>query len=154
MNPQMDVQPSRRRVHPRSQGVPISEYPPDGSNKVCLKCGLVFPVHRLKRYRDTHPTLKLDLIRYICMDCINNLHPDDLKRVLKPVTRRKKVYKRKIPNPRALDAAPDLRAARTRSVSEILAVHREALEDDPNRLSTEFILSLTANHTPDDLSDD
>lgn len=64
------------------------------------------------------------------------------------------MYKRKIPNPRALDAAPDLRAARTRSVSEILAVHREALEDDPNRLSTEFILSLTANHTPDDLSDD
>lgn len=126
---------------PRS-GVSITEQSPDASHKVCLKCGLVYPKHRLQRYQFIPPGLHREITRYVCLDCVKTMSPGELLRIV-PNRRRKLVRgAAAVVNPAAMQGRDRIRETKGSGAPEILAAHHEVLKDDPERLSTAFILAL------------
>jgi hypothetical protein len=69
--------------------VPITELPPDVSHKVCLKCGLVYPKHRLLKYRYLPPGLHREVTRYVCRECFARMPAAERRQVVVPAGRRK-----------------------------------------------------------------
>lgn len=123
-------------------GVPITKQPPGPDHRVCLKCELVFPKHRLLRYRYIPPGLHREVTRYVCPDCVNKMTAGERLRVV-PSRRRKLVRgAAAITNPAAMQGRERIRETKGSGAPKILAAHAEVLKDDPQRLSTAFILNL------------
>jgi len=141
MSPEQCNLRTRGRLSPRP-GVPITELPPDVSHKVCLKCGLVYPKHRLLRYQYIPPGLHREVTRYVCPDCVSKMTAGERLRVV-PSRRRKLVRgAAAITNPAAMQGRDRIRETKGSGVLKILAAHAEVLKDDPQRLSAEFITAL------------
>jgi ribosomal protein L40E len=141
MSPEQCNPRTRGRLSPRP-GVPITELPPDVSHKVCLKCGLVYPKHRLLRYQYIPPALHREVTRYVCRECFARMPAAERRQVVVPAGRRKS-SRAAVVNPAAVAGLARLREVKGGSPQEILAAHHEVLKDDPQRLSAEFILSLS-----------
>ena len=133
--------PSGARMGPRP-GVPIEDQLPDQTHKACLKCGLVYSKHRLQQYRYIPPGLHREITRYVCPDCVSKMTAGERLRVV-PSRRRKLVRgAAAITNPAAMQGRDRIRETKGSGAPEILAAHDEVLKDDPQRLSTAFILNL------------
>ena len=140
MSPEQCNLRTRGRLFPRP-GVPITELPPDVSHKVCLKCGLVYPKHRLLRYQYIPPGLHREVTRYVCRECFARMPAAERRQVVVPAPRRKS-SRAAVVNPAAVAGQARLRETKGESPQEILAAHHEILKDDPQRLSAEFITAL------------
>ena len=140
MSPEQCNPRTRGRLSPRP-GVPITELPPDVSHKVCLKCGLVYPKHRLLKYRYLPPGLHREVTRYVCRECFARMPAAERRQVVVPAGRRKS-SRAAVVNPAAVAGQARLREVKGGSPQEILAAHHEVLKDDPQRLSAEFIIAL------------
>lgn len=140
MSPEQCNPRTRGRLSPRP-GVPITELPPDVSHKVCLKCGLVYPKHRVLKYRYLPPGLHREVTRYVCRECFARMPAAERRQVVVPAPRRKS-SRAAVVNPAAVAGQARLREVKGGSPQEILAAHHEVLKDDPQRLSAEFITAL------------
>ena len=138
MSPEQCNPRTRGRLSPRP---PITELPPDVSHKVCLKCGLVYPKHRLLKYRYLPPGLHREVTRYVCRECFARMPAAERRQVVVPAGRRKS-SRAAVVNPAAVAGQARLREVKGGSPQEILAAHHEVLKDDPQRLSAEFIIAL------------
>jgi hypothetical protein len=143
MSPEQCRQPPKtgRGWSPRP-GVPTTEQPPGPDHKVCLKCGLVYPRHQLLRYRFIPPNLHREITRYVCPDCVSMMSPEDRLQVEASQRRKLNRGAAAVVNPAAMQGRDRIRKTKGRGAPAILAVHHEVLKDDPNRLSTAFILAL------------
>jgi ribosomal protein L40E len=140
MSPEQCRTKAGTRGAPRP-GIPITDQKPDADHKVCLKCGLVYPKHRVLKYRYLPPGLHREVIRYVCRDCFARMPAAERRQVVVPAPRRKS-SRAAVVNPAAVAGHARLRETKGESPQEILAAHHEILKDDPQRLSAEFILNL------------
>ena len=142
MSPEQCRTKAGTRGAPRP-GVPITDQKPDADHKVCLKCGLVYPKHRVLKYRYLPPGLHREVTRYVCRTCIDQLPVWERRRVVAPARRRRRSSSRaSVVNPAAVAGRARIRETKGSRPQEILAAHHEVLKDDPQRLSAEFILEL------------
>lgn len=140
MSPEQCRTKAGTRGAPRP-GVPITDQKPDADHKVCLKCGLVYPKHRVLKYRYIPPGLHREVIRYVCRDCFARMPAAERRQVVVPAPRRKS-SRAAVVNPAAVAGQARLRETKRESPQAILAAHHEILKDDPQRLSTAFITAL------------
>ena len=140
MSPEQCRTKAGTRGAPRP-GIPITDQKPDADHKVCLKCGLVYPKHRVLKYRYLPPGLHREVIRYVCRDCFARMPAAERRQVVVPAPRRKS-SRAAIINPAAVAGQARLRETKGESPQVILAAHHEILKDDLQRLSAEFILEL------------
>lgn len=140
MSPEQCRTKAGTRGAPRP-GVPITDQKPDAEHKVCLKCGLVYPKHRVLKYRYLPPGLHREVIRYVCRDCFARMPAAERRQVVVPAKRRKS-SRAAVVNPAAVAGLARLRETKGESPQVILAAHHEILKDDLQRLSAEFITAL------------
>jgi ribosomal protein L40E len=140
MSPEQCHTKTGTRGAPRP-GVPITDQKPDAEHKVCLKCGLVYPKHRVLKYRYLPPGLHREVTRYVCRECFARMPAAERRQVVVPAKRRKS-SRAAVVNPAAVAGLARLRETKGESPQAILAAHHEVLKDDPQRLSAEFITAL------------
>jgi len=140
MSPEQCRTKAGTRGAPRP-GIPITDQKPDADHKVCLKCGLVYPKHRVLKYRYLPPGLHREVIRYVCRECFARMPAAERRQVVVPAPRRKS-SRAAVVNPAAVAGQARLRETKGESPQVILAAHHEILKDDLQRLSAEFILEL------------
>ena len=140
MSPEQCRTKAGTRGAPRP-GIPITDQKPDADHKVCLKCGLVYPKHRVLKYRYLPPSLHREVTRYVCRECFARMPAAERRQVVVPAKRRKS-SQAAVVNPAAVAGRARLRETKGESPQAILAAHHEILKDDPQRLSAEFITAL------------
>jgi hypothetical protein len=118
---------------------PMQATRPDHAHKHCYRCGTLHPTRRLWRFVVPIPGSRVKRAVYVCEPCIPGLPAADRARLraTHPV-----LPGDPVPAPPAPPASPF--AAVRDSPERVLQAHREVLADDPDRLSTEFILALMA----------